>query len=304
MKIGVVGTGAIGGYFGSKLVHAGLDVVFIDVDSVCKSINTKGITINSVINDIKIEQPVISDDYSLLKDRDLIIVSVKSYDTRDVAIKLKDVMSDNAHVISMQNGVDNEIILSEILGEEKVIGAAVYISCNVPEVGVINHTALNKLIIGKLDGSNPDYLNKIKSILEKSELEIEISKEIQKELWQKLMINIPFNGFTALIDGPLEKYSSVSLAPECFLNAMKEVQKVANAEGINITDENTLDTFRTFTSSKGFDHTLSSTLQDIRAGRKLEIDSFQGTIIKLAEKHNVDVPINKILYTLLMMSCK
>jgi len=301
MRIGVIGTGAIGGYFGSKLLEAGFDVTFIDVGKTLESIKAKGITINSFIKDIRIEKPNITDDLTVLRDKDLIILSVKSYDTKEVAKKLKCIISDNAHIISMQNGVDNEDILAEILGAEKVIGSAVYLSCNVPEPGIINHTALNRLILGRIDNKDNSTLEKIKEAFEKTGLVIEISSDIKKELWQKLMINIPFNGFTALINGPLEKYAEVPEASESFFEAMKEVQRIAQAEGINVTDKDTQKTFESFTSSKGFDKTLSSTLQDMQAGRKLEIDSFQGTIIRLAQKHNIKVPINKILYALLMM---
>lgn len=304
MRIGVIGTGAIGGYFGSKLLKAGFNITFVDVGRTFETIKANGITINSIIEDIRIENPNISDDLSTLKDTDLILLCVKSYDTRQVAQKLKGITRENTLVMSMQNGVDNEDILSEVLGQDKIIGSAVYISCNVPSPDIINHTALNKLVIGRLDKKIDSAIEKIKKVFEKTGLEIEISLDIKKELWQKLMINIPFNGFTALIGGPLEKYDDVSTAPDCFYEAMKEVQKIANAEGINVNDEDVENTFKSFTSSKGFEKTLSSTLQDIKAGRKLEIDSFQGTIIGLAEKHNISVPINKILYTLLMMSYK
>lgn len=301
MKVGVIGAGAIGGYVGSKLLKAGIEVTFIDVGKTLDTIKSRGITINSIYEDIRIDNPDITDDLGAIKNADVVLVCVKSYNTREIAEKLKNIISNNTLVISIQNGVDNEDVLAEVLGQDKVVGAAVYISCNVPEPGIINHTALNKLIFGRINKKIDKKLEWLKQEFLKTGIEIELSSDIKKELWQKLMINIPFNGFTALIGGPLEKYYDIQEASESFYEAMKEVQRVANAEGIEVSDEDVKKTFESFTSSKGFNTTLSSTLQDMQAGRKLEIDSFQGTVIKLARKNNIEVPINKLLYSLLMM---
>lgn len=304
MKIGVIGAGAVGGYLGARLIEAGFDVTFVELDDVCNAIKVNGINVKSIISDVKVETPAIYSDMSVIAEKDIILLAVKSYDTEKVAHQIKNIISDKAVVVSMQNGIENEKILSEILGEDKVIGAAVYISCNVPQSGNIVHTSLNKLYFGRINGKNDEKVNLIAEIFSKTVLETVISDEINKELWQKLMINIPFNGFTALTGGPLEKYYSVKEAQESFYNAMKEVQQVAIAEGINISDKSIDESFQSFTNSDGFDKTITSTLQDMKAGKQLEIDYFQGTVIKLAEKHGINVPINKLLYALIMMSLK
>ncbi|MFA6990151.1 MAG: ketopantoate reductase family protein [Candidatus Gastranaerophilaceae bacterium] len=300
MKIGIVGIGAVGGYFGAKLAKAGQDVTFIGKENITEHIKEHGLKIISYQGDFEIKKPKAAHPFEAVKDVDLILFCVKSYSTRKVAEALNKRISDKAVIISVQNGIENEKILAEIFGRERVIGSTVYVSAAVSAPGIIKHTAYGKIVLGELTGEITPRLRKIEKLFLDSSIPAGVTDDINKTLWKKLILNIAYNGFTSVINNTLVKFPEVLIAQECFYEVMKEAQAVANEEGIKITD-NDIDDLMKVTKSEGFTTFKTSTLQDIEAEKPLEIDDINGIIIKLANKHNIKVPMNKLLYALLKL---
>lgn len=300
MKIAVLGTGAVGGYFGGKLAKAGNNVTFIARGATLEALKTKGLSIKSYTGDFVIKKPKVSANLADIKDAELILFCVKSYSTAEIAKAIKPILKDNVVIISMQNGIDNEDILAEILGKEKIIGSVVFITSSMPEPGVIKHTSYGKIKLGELNGQITDRIKKIEKLFLDSGVPASTSAEIKADLWSKLMLNVAYNGFTTLVGGPLKKYREVPEIQESFLAALKEVQLVARKEDHNVTDkavENAIE----FTKNEDFINFKSSTLLDAEAGKQLEIEALQGAVLKAARKHNLDIPINKLIYALLKM---
>ena len=303
MKIGVLGIGAVGGYFGAKLAKAGMDVTFISRGKTLEILQTQGLRVKSYMGDFTIKKPKVVHDFKSIEDVDIILFCLKSYNTKEVAEALKPKISEKTVIISMQNGIENENILAEIFGKERVIGSVVFITSSVPEPGLIKHTSYGKIVLGELNGIITDRIKNLEKMFLDAGIPSNSTTDIKTELWKKLMLNIPYNGFTALVRGSLENYFEIPEAQECFLKALKEVQSVAKAEGHNVTDKDVENALK-FTKVEGFTTFKSSTLLDIEANKPLEIDSLQGAVIKTAAKHNLDIPINKLLYALLKMSYK
>lgn len=301
MKIYVVGVGAVGGYFGGKLTKAGFDVTFVSRGQILEALQKNGLQIKSYTGDFVIKNPKVTDDFRELANADLILLCVKSYSTKEVAKTIKKFISDKAIIVSLQNGIENEDILAEILGKEKVIGSVVFITSSMPEPGLIKHTSYGKIMLGELNGEETERIKKIEKMFLDAGIPAGITPSIKKELWKKLMLNIPYNGFTSLVRGPLKHYFEIPEAQECFLRALKEVQTVARMEGYLLTDEDVENALK-FTKADGFVNFKSSTLLDIEAGKPVEIEAMQGAVIKAAKKYNIDVPINKLIYALLKMS--
>lgn len=301
MKIGVIGIGAVGGYFGGKLAKTGNDVTFIARGKTLEVMKNTGLIIKSCNGDFNIENPKVSSDLSMLKETDLILLCVKSYNTEEIAKTLKSIISENTTIVSMQNGIENEEILAEILGIEKIIGAAVYITSGVPEPGVINHTSHGRLVLGELNGEITDRIKNLEKLFFDSNIAVTLSSNIKQELWSKLMLNAAYNGFTAIVRNSLVNFQEISEAQESFYKILKEAQFVAQKEGYNISDE-VVENVVKFTKMKNFGSFKSSTLLDIEAGKFVEVEALNGAIIRAAKKHNLDIPLNKFLYALLKMS--
>ena len=303
MKIGVIGTGAVGGYFGGKLANAGYDVTFTARGVILEALQTNGLQIKSYKGDFTIKNPKVTSNFKDLRDSDIILLCVKSYSTREIAKALNNIISEKTIIISLQNGIENEDILSEVLGPKHVMGSVVFITSSVPAPGVIKHTSYGKIILGELNKEITKRLISVEKMFLEAGVPASTTTNIKRELWKKLMLNVPYNGFTALTRRPLENYFELPEAQESFLKALKEVQLVASKEGYKITDEE-VEQALAFTKTEGFTAFKSSTLLDIEAGKPVEIDAMQGAVIRAAKKHDLDIPMNKLLYALLKMSYK
>ncbi len=300
MKITIVGTGAVGGYYGLKLMHKGHDVIFITTTRSCKIINEKGMHLKSVDGDIRFDKVMVSDDMSFAKDTDVILLCTKSYNTKEIAYKIKEKVNNNAVVISLQNGIENEEILSDILGKERIIGSTVFIFSSSPAAGEIIHSGAGSIILGELDGKITERIQKYSEMFSESGIPAKISKNIRKDLWKKLFINASYNGFTAILGDSLKNIKKVPEANQAYYDILKECQMVAKAEGIDITDEETKKIFERF-NQDNFLNVKSSTLQDIEKGKPVEIDAIQGAVVRKALKHNLKAPLNNLMYALIKL---
>jgi len=300
MKIGVIGVGAVGGYYGAKLAKAGNNVTFITTERNQTYLREHGLIIKSYQGDFEIKKPHVGHDFKFISDADLILFCVKSYHTKEVAAALKPRISEKATIISMQNGVENEDILAEIFGRERVIGAAVYISSSMPDRNVIKHTGFGKVIFGELNGEISDRIRMIEQLFLNASIPAGVSSNIKKDLWKKLILNIASNGFASIIGKPLSQLHEIPEAMQAFISVIKEAQMVASKEGYEITDDDLDDIIR-ITDTESFKNFKPSTLQDIEAGKNIEIDAMQGAIIRAAKKHGLEVPVNNLIYALLKL---
>jgi 2-dehydropantoate 2-reductase len=127
-----------------------------------------------------------------------------------------------------------------------------------------------------------------------------VTDNIYKELWKKLILNTAYNGYTCLIEGALKYFYDVPEAVEMFHKTLKEGQMLSRLEGYDITDEE-INEIMLVTKSEGFLNFKTSTLQDLEKGKPLEIDAIQGVLLQIAEKHNVEVPLNKFIFAMLRL---
>lgn len=300
MKIGIIGVGAVGGYFGAKLDKAGVDVTYIGTSRTVQMIHHNGLYIKSFQGDIHIKEPKIFHAFEAIKDVDVVLFCVKSYLTEQLAKALEPRINKNAVIVSMQNGVENEKILADVFGKDRVIGSVVFISSHLERPGYINHLGFGKVCFGGMSEKSTEKANELEKLFLGAQIPASTTDDINKELWKKLILNTAYNGFTCLIEGALKNFYEVPEAVEVFYRTMLEGQKVAQAEGYDITDDDIMELMQV-TKSEGFLKFKTSTLQDYERGKPLEVDAIQGTILEIAKKHKIDIPLNKLIYSTLKL---
>lgn len=300
MEIGIIGTGAVGGYFGAKLVKAGYNVTFIGTEPSVEIIKKHGLHIKSVDRDIKIENPSISYELMDIKNADIILLCTKSYHTEEIAESIKDTISDKTIIISFQNGIENENILASALGKERIIAASIYLLGESTSPGMIEHKGSGRIILGEMNQEITPRIKELETLFLNADIPTSVSTNLIKDMWKKLILNSALNGMTAAIGKNLKKINSISEAKQAYFDILKEGQIIAESEGINITDEEIEKIFQMLKQETMLDF-KSSTLQDLEKGKPLEIDSLQGTIIKIAEKHNIKAPLNNLIYSLIKL---
>lgn len=295
MKIYIVGSGGIGGYFGSLLAKAGRDVTFIARGENYKIIKENGLTVKSVIGDFVIKPAQVIEKIEDITSPDLIIFSVKTYDTENVAKELSPVVHKDTIILTFQNGVDNDNQIKKIIHTAQVYPGVAYIITAKTKPGLIEQTGgLRKIAFGDRKNPNNPRLKEIEKLMVDANIDAVCSDNIVRDIWKKFMFILPFAGLTALYRKPIDEILSNAEMKEEYENCLNEAISVAKAKGVTVSEnafEETMTTSRnTAPASK------SSLLLDIENGRKNEIETLNGTLVRFAKELDIAVPVNERIY--------
>ncbi len=294
MNIAILGTGGVGGYFGIRLAQAGHQVTFLARGKHKQAIEEKGLQLISPKGDYTVENTMVVDCISDIKEPELVLIGVKAWQVKDVAQELKEVISEKTIVIPLQNGVMAAKELLEELPGINVMGGLCNIFSKIKEPGVIEHMSSEPyLIFGEMDNTISERAKEVNELLTAAGIKNKLSNYIQGDTWKKFML-ICLGGLGALTRA---NYGVLCDIPE-LLKMMEqmtdEIYNVAIAEGVELNEsvkEKTLKATLSFAPSAN-----SSMARDIWAGRPSELDYQNGSVVKLAKKHGVEVPVNYMIY--------
>jgi 2-dehydropantoate 2-reductase len=298
MKIGVVGTGAVGGYFGAYLSKAGHEVTFLARGANLESMkHNGGISIESKQGEFK-ATGIFTDRYEKLSDSDLILFCVKATDTKEVATQLVPILKEDAYILTLQNGVDNEEVLRELFGVERILSAATYIQAHMKEPGVVKQIENpTKLVIGALTSEGDlAIVKEISELMNSAGIICHASSNILKVKWKKLLWNVTFNPLSALVEGKVGDILDDKGLRKTAEQIGRETISVANKAGIPLED--TL-ARQLIEQSEPARHHETSMLQDKRNGKPMEIESICGFVVRKGKELGVETPVIETIYSLL-----
>jgi 2-dehydropantoate 2-reductase len=297
VKVVVVGAGGVGGYFGGRLVQSGVDVAFVARGAQLEALRTDGLRVRSVRGDFEV--PVTAtDDPSVLGPADYALVTVKSYDTDEVAHSIRPVVGERTAVVSLQNGVDNEERLAGVLGEDRIVGGAAYIFATIAGPGVIDHTGgPARLVVGEWHGGTSDRVAALVQAFEAAGVDVEESADIRAVLWSKFAFICAQAGVTAAVRLPIGEILAVQAGRELFRTLSAEVCAVAAAEGVglgrDLPDKN-------LAFADGLEPDSTSSLHhDLVHGRRMELEALLGEVVRRGEARRVAVPASRAVYGVL-----
>ncbi len=298
MKIAIMGTGSIGGYFGGRLAKAAEDVVFIARGVQLKALRERGLTVRSVFGDFHLPEVRATDNPAEVGPVDLILVCVKAYDTDTEALSIRTMISDTTAVISLQNGVDNAVRLIGALGPQHVLSGLCTISSAVAEPGVIEQVSqFARVVFGELDGRVTPRAERILASFQNAGIEIVLSTNIQKDIWTKFLFIATHGSMTAVTQSPIGPIRDTQATWEMYVNAMHEVNAIARAKGIDLGPdavEKQLDFV-----GRMAPEIKSSMLVDVERSNPLEVETFSGMVIRLGSELNVPTPVHRCIYAIL-----
>ena len=296
-RIAVVGAGAVGGYFGGVLSHAGAPVVLIGRKPLVDAVAANGLVLDSgdVRERIRVEAMT---EMSAVRDASVVLLCVKTTDTASAARELAQFATAGATVVCLQNGVDNVERVREA-ANINAVPAAVYVAVSVPEPGQIKHLARGDLIIGP----RSEQTENLKALFSRAGIPCQITENIVGELWIKLLCNCALNAISALGHARYGQIAENSDARLLMQQVVEEVLAVAEALRVelpNIKDANAgmVAAMEIATQMTG---AFSSTAQDLQRGRLTEIDSLNGYVARRGAELGVNVPINQALFTLVKL---
>ncbi len=292
MKILVLGAGAVGGYFGGRLSAAGHEVFFTARGEHLDALRTRGLSVRSCQGDFHV-YPHVSGHFEPIEGLDLILLCVKHKDTAGILPQLKEQAGKTTVVISLQNGAASERFFIDAVGAEKVVGGIAYIGAALEEPGSIHHTARGIITIGELNGAPSQRAESIKKMFEEAGVKCNISADITKDKWEKLMWNVGFNGLSALTRQPVHPLLNHPPTRIIIKKLMDELVAVAHAAGVPV-NAGLIDKYIENTLKGG--EVFPSTLQDVKQGKATEINIMNGTVVDEGRKRNIATPYNEMVW--------
>lgn len=298
MNIVVFGAGGVGGYFGGKLAQAGFDITFIVRGKQLEAIKTNGLRVKSINSDFVVH-PKVTDDISQIKDPDLIILGVKSWQVTEVANQIKPVLNDNTMVLPLQNGADNADRLRSVLEPENVLAGLCKIVSKVEAPGIIDHFAFEpEIVFGEYDNAKTERVQKVKDVFDKAGFKNRISDNIHLDIWKKFLFIATVSGIGSLTRSVFGVMREDEDIRQIMYQTANEIVAVANAKGINLTNN---DTEMVLKVVDGLNYDTTASMQrDIMEGRPSELENFNGYIVKMGKQFHVITPVNAFTYHCLL----
>lgn len=297
MKIAIVGSGGVGGYFGGLLARAGHDVTFVARGLHLKALRDKGLKVRSVHGDFDIPHVFATDDPLEIGQTDLTICTVKTYDIGIIADTMRPLIGPQTALLPLQNGVETPDHLAQHFGSA-VLGGAVWVVSAVVEPGVIHQQSeFRRIVFGELDGRDTPRLHTIQEALVNCGAMAEISSDIRKVLWTKLLFIASFSGISSVTRAPAGPIMACAESRSLLEQAMREVEAVAHAQGIHL-DRDVVQKNMTFCDNMTPD-TTSSMQRAVIAGRRLEHDAINGAIVRAGKETGIPTPIHEFFWTCL-----
>jgi len=296
-RVAVVGAGAVGGYFGGLLVRSGKPVVLIGRPSFVEAVRNSGLYLDTVQFQETVH-PEVSSELSAAAGADVVLFCVKTRDTTSVARQLSTILSPQATIISLQNGVTNAEEIRAACGLE-ALSAVVYVAAAVPAPGCVKHFGRGDLVLGPKN----EKAECLAQFFASANVPCRISDNIEGELWTKLIWNCGLNALSGLGHVNYGEILASEDAKRLVEAAVYEVLHVAHAKGIHppgLEDPRAAlaGSLRIAQQMSGM---RSSTAQDMERGKPTEIDSLNGYVAKLGAELGVPTPVNHTLYTLVKL---
>lgn len=293
MRILVVGAGALGGYFGGLLARAGEDVTFLTRGEHLRALRSQGLRVRSEDSDFALPVRAIeqAEDAGRV---DVIIMAVKTYDIESAGEAVRPAVGPETAVLCLQNGVETEDQLATILGREHILGGAVRLAAFLERPGVTRHTGgLQRIILGEMNGAVTPRAEAIAAAFQRAGIEAEPTPTIMTALWEKFAVVCGVSGTTATARVPMGRVWAQPETREMLGGLMTEVAAVGAARGICLPDivDRLMANFERLVAGP-WAQTYASLYTDLQAGRRLEIDSLAGAVVRLGREASVPTPLN------------
>lgn len=299
MKIAIFGSGGLGAYYGARFIESGHEVSFIARGAHLDVLNTNGLTVYSPVGDLQLEVTATSEPAELGK-QDLVIVAVKTWQLEAAAYSMVPLVAEPTMVLPFLNGVEAPDVLSDVLGKQHVLGGLSRIFSKIEAPGVIRHFNDSAYVeFGELDKtSTSTRCESLKKAFESAGVEAVISDDIRMNLWRKLILVSAWGGLGALSQctmGELRKHTETR---ELITLCAQESQSVAHAEGHQFP-EDLIDSMWAFYDALP-DAATTSLSRDFLDNKPSELEAWHGVIVRLANRHGIDVPNQRFVYNALL----
>ena len=302
MKIAVMGTGALGGYFGGRLAEAGEDVTFIARGAQLAALRESGLSIQSPRGNLKLQPARATDDAKSIGPVDAVLFTVKLWSTEEAGRALAPLIGRDTAVLSLQNGVDANEVLARLVGREHLMGAVCYIAAVLDRPGMVQHTGqMARIIFGELGGRKTSRAEAFLAACARarSGFDAELSPDVERAIWEKFVFIVGLSGLTTLARRSIGPVRSDPDTRALLLDVMREAVAVGRAKGVGL-DAKFADERLAFIDTLPPQMT-SSMHGDLERGNRLEVKWLSGAVARLGRELGIETPANRAVYAALKL---
>ena len=308
MRVLVMGTGGLGGYYGSALAQGGHDVVFVARGKHLAAIREHGLTLKSLVTgETTVLQPATAverpADAPPGPDFDLIIFTVKAFDTEAAAALLPPVVGPNTAILTLQNGVDSVDLIGAVVGAGHILPGTTRINCVIGEPGVIvQNTPYSKLEMGELSGETTPRVTMIAEAFRSLGIEVAVSDEPLREIWTKFIMIAPHATLTSATGQAVAAIRELPEGTALYRSLIEEVAAVGRASGVSLAPdavERTMDFILNLPPGA-----KTSMLFDYERENRVELEYLTGTVVRRARALDLPTPQFDALYAVLKVRAR
>ncbi len=298
MRIAIMGTGGVGGYYGGLLSQRGHEVIFIARGAHLQAIRERGLQVKSVHGDFRISPARATDKPAEAGQVDLVLFTTKTYQTDVAADAMKPLIGRETVVVPLQNGIDAAERLSAYVGHEPLVGGVTWLSAAIETPGVIGqYSQFRRVVLGEFDGRVTARLKRIYEVLQALGITVEISDDISNVLWTKFVFISSASALGSLTRATLGEYRRVPESREVLREAIAEVAAVARARGVKLAEDLAAKTLEFIDNAAP--EMKTSMQRDVEAGKESELESMIGVVPRLGRESGVPTPVMRLAYAVL-----
>ena len=292
--VAVIGAGAVGLFYGAKLQKAGSNVQF-QSRYVKENITDDEIKVKSIWGDFSINADIY-DVPGKMRPADIIILATKYLPNIDFESLLKPVVKANSIIVVLQNGINHEETLQQIFAHVKIVGALAFTCINRIDANNIHHLDYGLVKLGSLNAQAEVAAKKVYELFDEANIRAELCENLRQVRWQKLLWNVPYNPLSVVCQADTKQLMANQDITNYSRELMKEVQAIATADGISITDAEIEDMIDRTVKMQPY---KTSMLLDHEMKKSIEIEAILGEPIRIAKSYGLDVPRMQSLYAML-----
>jgi 2-dehydropantoate 2-reductase len=298
MRIAIMGSGGVGGYYGGLLAKAGQEVTFIARGAHLEELRNKGLHVKSVHGDFTVSPVKATNHPDEVGPVELVVIAAKTYHTDEAAQAVRPLIAADTVVISFQNGIDAAERIGSAVGMEHMLGGATWLSAALEAPGRIGqYSQFRRIALGELDGRITPRAQAVASVFATTPAVVELVPNIRQMLWTKFVFISAISALGGMTRVAMGEYRHVPETREVLAGAMAEVAAVAQAGGVSL-DAGIAAKTLSFIDAAAPDM-RPSMQRDLEAGRTSELESLIGVVVRLGEEHGVPTPVMGLAYALL-----
>ncbi len=299
MRIGIIGAGGVGGYFGGRLAEAGEEVFFIARGRTLEALRGRGLHVESVNGDFKLPRVNATDDPSSVGPVDAVIVATKAWQVREAAEAVRPMVGPATIVVPLENGMEAPDEIAAVLGPDHAFGGLCTIVSFVVDPGHIRHAAADPIIMfGDLKNRSSAKAEALRDAFIRAKVNAQIPRDIVHSMWSKFLFIAPLSGMGAITRAAVGEWRSIPETRAMVEKALHELLAVARARGADLSDEAVATTMARYDALAA--DATSSLQRDVVDGKPSELDAQLGSVVRMGRAAGIPTPVHEFMYNCLL----